>query len=277
MFATLSLETLLLMAVGLLVIGVAAGLIAGLLGVGGGIVIVPVLVPTLEALGYSSDVSMHVAVGTSLATIIVTSISSARAHHRKGAVDFDLLRLWGPALVAGSLLGGVLAKVLGGNELKLVFGVIAFFVAFNMGFPKKWSLAPALPASRLVNSAIAGVIGTISALMGIGGGSLSVPTLSAFSYPVHRAVGTAALFGTVIAVPGMLGFVWAGWGVENLPPFSFGYVNLLAAGMIVPTTMLTAPQGARLAHSLQPAALKRAFAVFLAITAARMLWKALAG
>lgn len=275
MLATLSPETLVLLAVGLLAIGAVVGVIAGLLGVGGGIVIVPILVPVFEVLQFPPDIGMHVAVGTSLATIILTSMSSARAHYRKGAVDFDLLRRWAPYLFVGALIGGLLSKVLGGDALKLVFGVMAIAVAFNMGFPRKWKLADSLPVSAAANGAIAGVIGTISALMGIGGGTLSVPVLTSFSYPVHRAVGTASVFGTIISLPAVFGFVWGGWGVPGLPPFSFGYVNLLAAALIVPSTMLTAPWGARLAHSMQPAALKRAFAVFLAITAVRMLWKAL--
>lgn len=256
---------------GLAATGAVAGVLAGLLGVGGGIVIVPVLSWMLTLISFPSEISQHLAVATSLATIIPTAISSARAHQKRGAVDFDVLRLWGPAIVVGALAGGVLSRFIGGDGLRLIFGYVALAVALNMASPWKLVIGPSLPTSRLVNRGIAATIGLFSSLMGIGGGTLSVPSMTAFSMPIHRAVGTAAAMGLLIAVPGTLGFIWSGFGIAGLPPFSVGYVSLPAVLLIVPTTFLFAPFGAMLAHSLNQKYLRLAFALFLAVTAVRML------
>ncbi|MSU88501.1 TSUP family transporter [Rhodobacteraceae bacterium 2CG4] len=269
--ATLDGLTIVLLVAGLATTGVIAGVLAGLLGVGGGIVIVPVLFWVLTLLNVAPEYASHLAVATSLATIVPTSISSMRSHARRGTVDRPLLRLWGPGVFAGALAGGLLAKVVSGGDLRAIFGVVALVVAVNMAIPKTLVIQDHLPVRAWVNRTIAGVIGVISALMGIGGGTLSVPTLSAFSFPPHRAVGTAAALGLLIAVPGVAGFIWAGWGIDDLPPGSLGYVSLPAAALIAPMSFLCAPLGARLAHALNPANLKRAFALFLAITALRML------
>lgn len=260
-----------LLIAGLLATGAIAGLLAGLLGVGGGIVIVPVLFLLFKALAIPDTVAMHVAVATSLSTIILTSISSARAHHRRGAVDPDMLKLWAPFIFAGAGFGGYVSQYIKGDYLTAIFGGIALLVAINMANPKKFVIADNLPVNPLKNGMIGGVIGTLSALMGIGGGTFSVPALTLYSVPVHRAVGTAAAFGFIIAVPATLGFIFAGWGVEGRPPLSLGYVSLPAALIIFSATILTAPQGAKLAHAINPRALKIAFAVFLAITSVRML------
>ncbi|RED49899.1 sulfite exporter TauE/SafE family protein [Aestuariispira insulae] len=263
-----------LSAVGLLVTGAIAGTLAGLLGVGGGIVIVPVLFWLLGFLGYDPALIMHLAVGTSLATIIPTSISSMRAHAKKGAVDIDLLKRWGPMIVIGAALGGISSKFIDAAGLKFIFGFFALAVSVNMVLPKPLKIRDDLPESPLAHGSIAGIIGYFSSLMGIGGGTFSVPTLTAFSFPIHRAVGTASAIGLMIALPAVIGFIWAGVGVENRPPLSFGYLNVAAAVIIFPITVLFAPFGARLAHSLDPKGLKRAFALFLAITASRMLYSA---
>lgn len=263
--------TLALLVGGMALTGMIAGVLAGLLGVGGGIVIVPVLFWVLTLLNVAPEYASHLAVATSLATIIPTSISSMRSHAKRGTVDKPLLRLWGAGVFAGALIGGLLAKVIPGDGLRALFGVVALAVAVNMAIPKTLVIQDHLPVRAWVNRAIAGVIGVISALMGIGGGTLSVPTLTAFSFPPHRAVGTAAALGLLIAVPGVAGFIWAGWGIDDLPPGSLGYVSLPAAALIAPMSFLFAPLGARLAHALNPANLKRAFALFLAITALRML------
>jgi len=265
---------IILLVLGLIVTGAIAGLLAGLLGVGGGIVIVPVLFQLLDSLGVSSAVSMHCAVATSLATIIATSISSARSHHRRGAIDVDLLKFWSPFVFVGALAGGVISRYLAGGSLSAIFGVVALIVAVNMASPRKAVLSESLPASKLGNGAIAGGIGLFSSLMGIGGGTLTVPTLTLFSYPVHRAVGTAAAFGLVIAIPATLGFIWSGWGAEGRPPFSLGFVNAPAAVVIFSASVFTAPVGARIAHSINARSLKLAFAVFLGIVAVRMLLRA---
>ena len=263
-----------LLIVGLLCTGVVAGLLAGLLGVGGGIVVVPVLFWVLGALDFPQETAMTIAVATSLAVIVPTSIASARAHAAKGTLDRDLLRRWAPPMVAGALVGGLLSFVLDGGDLTLIFGLVALAVAVNMAVPRTLVLTERVPASTPATAGIAGGIGTVSALMGIGGGTLSVPILSLFSFPPHRAVGTAAAFGVVIAVPGVLGFVASGWGAPLRPPWSLGYVSLPAAAILFPVTTLMAPVGARIAHRLPAARLKLAFALFLGITAGRMLWTA---
>jgi len=256
---------------GLGLTGVISGLLAGLLGVGGGIVIVPVLFWGLTLFGFPSAIINHLAVGTSLAVIIPTSISSMRAHSRRGTVDWSLLRLWGPAIFTGALIGGVMSKFIPGTGLRLVFGVVGLLVAINMASPKHLVVSGHLPKKGWANRAIATVIGFISSLMGIGGGTLSVPTLTSFSYPVHRAVGTSAALGLLIAIPGVAGFIWAGLGVAGRPPLSLGFVSLPAAAIIAPVSFLLAPWGAKLAHTLNPRYLRLAFAFFLAITAGRML------
>ncbi|SOD98980.1 sulfite exporter TauE/SafE family protein [Caenispirillum bisanense] len=256
----------------LLVTGVAAGVLAGLLGVGGGIVIVPMLFHLFTLLGVDEAVRMHVAVGTSLATIIPTSLSSIRAHHRKGAVDLDLLKRWGPAVFVGVVIGTVVGTGVKGPVLTGVFAVVALAVAANMAFRKEgWTLRGELP-SKPAQGALGVVIGGISVMMGIGGGTLSVPILSAFAYPIRRAVGTASAIGLIIGVPGAIGFLLSGLGAENLPPGTVGYVNLVGFALIVPCTVLAAPWGARIAHAIDPRKLRAAFAVFLFLTALRMLW-----
>lgn len=256
--------------------GTVAGILAGLLGVGGGIVIVPVLSWILSPLAFPNEISQHLAVATSLATIIPTAVSSSRSHYAKGAVDIPLLRLWGPAIVVGALIGGIVSSYASDDALRMVFGFVALAVAVNMSLPSRLVIGSAIPLSAWINRGIAAVIGFFSSLMGIGGGTLAVPTLAAFSFPIHRAVGTASAMGLLIAIPGVLGFIWSGWDVPGLPPFSLGYVSLPAAILIFPMTYLFAPYGAKLAHRLDAGKLRIAFAIFLAITAARMLWTAFA-
>lgn len=251
--------------------GAIAGVAAGLLGVGGGIVIVPMLYWISPLLGWATEVVVHTAVGTSLATIIPTSIASVRAHNRRGAVDVGLLKLWGPAVFVGAALGGIASGYLDGNALAGVFGVVALVVAVNMALPKPIVLADAIPGSAMLNRLIATAIGFVSALMGIGGGTLSVPTLALFNFPIHRAVGTASAFGLAIAVPAVFGYVHGGWDAPGRSAFSLGYVDFRAAIPLVIMTVLFAPLGARIAHSIDRTPLKRCFAAFLAVTAIRML------
>ncbi len=268
--------TWLLIAPILLAVGAVAGTLAGLLGVGGGIVIVPVLYWLTEVgfLDVGADAAIHFAVATSLFTIIPTSISSARAHHRKGSIDLEMFRAWAPFIVAGALLGGVLAANVDAAMLSGVFGLIALIVVLNMLNPKPFSLAESPPAGVVSRAVIAGPIGVFSAMMGIGGGTLSVPVMTLLSFPVHRAVGTAALFGLMIAVPGVLGYVLAGQDIPGLLPYSIGYVNLPAAVIISIATFIFAPLGVKIAHRLNPRHLRFAFAVFLGISGAKMLSEA---
>jgi uncharacterized membrane protein YfcA len=260
------------LAVAMTATGLVSGTLAGLLGVGGGIVIVPVLFNVLPLFGIPEAVQMKLAVGTSLATIIPTSIQSARKHFAKGTMDVALLRSLAPSIATGVLLGTALAIWLRGDALTLVFALVATAVAFNMAMTGvEWRLRESFPAGA-PRHGIGGLIGTVSAMMGIGGGTVGVPILSAFGAPMRAAVATASAFGIIIAIPATVGFVWAGWGNAMLPPFSLGYVNLIGFALIVPTSMLAAPWGVKLAHSISPLLLKRLFAAFLAVTSVRMIW-----
>lgn len=270
--ASLDLAHIALYAAALLFTGAAGGFVAGLLGVGGGIVIVPVLFHIFTLLGIDESVKMHLAIGTSLSTIILTSAMSVRAHWRRQVVDTAMLKRWSIAIFAGVVAGTLLASHVKGPVLMAVFGVVAFIVSLHMAFSKpNWRLADRLPGG-IAEQAMAGGIGMISAMMGIGGGTLSVPTLSLFGYPIHKAVGTAAAIGVIIGVPGTIGFVLSGLGESGLPPFSVGYVSLLGLALITPTSIVMAPVGAWAAHTLPVRGLKLAFAAFLFATALRMLW-----
>lgn len=232
----------------------------------------PVLYHTLTVLGIDPEASAKLAVGTSLATIVPTAIQSARAHHAKGAVDTALLKWWWPFIGAGVALGVLVAGVFSGFVLTGIFAAVAGIVAIYMlAVPEGTHIAGALPP-RPVQGLIATLVGIISTLMGIGGGTLTVPILSLFSYPVRRAVGTASVIGLVIAVPGAAGFVYNGWRADGLPPFSLGYVNWVGFLLIAATSIFLAPLGARVAHAIPQKWLRRAFGLFLAITAARMLF-----
>ncbi len=257
-------------ALALLATGAVAGLLAGLLGVGGGIVIVPVLFNLLPFLGVNESVLMHVAVGTSLATIIPTSIISARAHHKRGGLDMDLLKSLGPVIFIGVLIGTIFGGNARGEVLTGIFAVVALLVAANMAFRREGMiLAECLPTGPL-RWLMGIVIGGFSVMMGIGGGTLSVPILTAFNVPIRRAVGTASAIGLVIGLPGAIGFILAGLGEPNLPPGNLGYANLIGVALIIPMTMLTAPLGAKIAHTINPGMLRKAFAFFLLLTALKM-------
>lgn len=256
----------------LIAAGLVAGVLAGLLGVGGGIVIVPALFTALTVLGYDPGVAMHMAVGTSLATIIPTSLVSSRSHWRRGAVDLALVRAWAPSVILGVVVGSFVAGFLRGQTLTLVFAVMALMIAANLAFRHDQAHAGERRPRAWILHGIGLVIGFLSALMGIGGGSISVPAMSAFGYPIRRAVGTSAAIGALIAVPGALGFALVGAGVAGRPPLSLGYVNPLGLLAITPMTMLAAPWGARLAHAIPPLLLRRAFALFLTLVALKMLW-----
>ena len=263
--------------VGLMITGVASGVAAGLLGIGGGAIIVPALGTALSVMGFDADVVQHVAVGTSLAIIIPTGLVSAWSHYKRGALDVVTLRLWVPFIVAGTFIGGLVAGYFSGNVLRIVFAVMAFVIAANIVFGFQTRLMGHLQGSTVTHRISASVVGFISALMGIGGGSLSVPTLVAFGASMHAAVGTSAAIGVAIAVSGTLGFVISGWGVAGLPPLSLGYVNVVALLLVAVLAALCAPLGAALAHRLDQQTLKYVFAAFLVLVGLNMLWKVIAG
>jgi uncharacterized membrane protein YfcA len=262
---------------GLLVTGVFSGLAAGLLGIGGGAIIVPALSTALSLMGYDSDVVQHVAVGTSLAIIIPTGIMSAQAHYQRGALDMRVLKLWAPLIVVGTFIGGLMAGYFSGDVLRIVFAVMAFVIAANIMFAFQTRLMGHLDNSSLTHRISAFVVGYISALMGIGGGSLTVPTLVAFGATMHAAVGTSAAIGVAIAVSGTLGFIISGWNEVGLPPFSVGYINLVALVLVAILAAVFAPMGAAIAHRLNQQTLKYVFAAFLVFVGLNMLWKVLAG
>ncbi len=255
----------------LLLAGLVAGVLAGLLGVGGGIVVVPVLYHGFSQLGVAPEVRTHVAVATSLATVAVTALRSARSHHERGAVDMQILSAWIPAVAVGSMFGTALVAALGGRALTGVFGTIALLVALHMAFSREsWRIADA-PPSGWARLPLAGFVGFVSAMMGLGGGTVGVPTLTLFGVAMHRAVGTAAGLGSAIAVPGAIGLAIAGIGAAGRPPGCIGYLNVFGFALIAPTTWLAAPLGARFAHAISQTTLRRGFAFFLGLVALRML------
>ncbi len=253
-------------------VGAFAGLLAGLFGVGGGLVIVPVLAWWFTQAGMDSSVIMHLAVGTSLATIVFTSISSIYAHHRHGAVLWPAVKQLAPGIVLGAWLGAVIADYLPTLHMRIIFGVFELLVALQMGFALSVSAHRGLPGK--VKMLLAGsVIGTVSAIIGIGGGTLTVPFLQWCNVSMRHAVATSAACGLPIAIAGAMGFVVTGLNEATaLPPMSTGYLYWPALGGIVAASMLFAPLGARLAHTLPAAQLKRWFALFLAFLGIRMLF-----
>lgn len=262
-------------ALGLIISGVVGGLVAGMLGVGGGIVVVPALHVVLGLLGVDPNVNMHVAVGTSLATIIPTSISSVRSHDKRGAVDWPLLRRWFVPMVVGVLIGSAIAGYVRGETLTIIFASIALIASAYFAFGKEeWRLGTELPTG-VGGLVMPAGIGGVSTMMGIGGGTIGVPTMVLWGYPIHRAVGTASAFGAIISIPGTLWAAAAGWTVHGVPPYSLGYVNLLGFLLIAPASYFAAPLGASIAHMTDRKRLRIAFAILIALTAGRMLYDTL--
>lgn len=250
--------------------GAVAGTLAGLLGIGGGIVIVPVLALVFQHQGVATGVLMHVSIGTSLATIAVTSLSSIRAHHKRGAVKWPIFRAITPGIVVGSFAGAAVAKFLPGESLRLGFGVFMLLVASQMAFARPPAPHRVLPSGIGLLGA-GGGIGAVSAMMGVGGGSMTVPFLTWCNVSVRNAVATSAAVGLPIALAGSLGFVVTGWGVADRPAWSLGYVNGPAFLGIVVASTVFAPLGARLAHTIPERTLKRGFALFLTVLGIRLL------
>ena len=259
----------------LLVVGAFSGILAGLLGVGGGIILVPAFFYVFDLLGYGGPMLMQMCLGTSLATIIVTSVRSVLAHHRKGAVEWPVLKTWAPGIAVGAMLGVFTAAALRSEWLQVIFAVLALAIGLYITFGRAhWRLGAQMP-SGFIRALISPVIGFLSVLLGIGGGSLGVPLMTLHGMPIHRAVATAAGFGVTIAVPSVVGFMLL--DVPHAPPYSIGAVNLPAFGIIIAMTLITAPWGAALAHRLDPKPLKRIFGVFLILVALNMMRKVIWG
>ncbi|MEM9580596.1 MAG: sulfite exporter TauE/SafE family protein [Pseudomonadota bacterium] len=258
----------------LMATGAFAGILAGLLGVGGGIVLVPAFYYVFGVLGYEGPQLMQICLATSLATIIVTSVRSVLSHNRKGAVEWPILRSWALGIAVGAVFGMLTAASLRSGVLQAIFGLLAAAVGGYMTFGKAgWRLADAMPegAGRIAASPL---LGFLSVLMGIGGGSFGVPFMSLHNVPIHRAVATAAGFGVIIAVPAVIGFLFLPIDPSMRPPLTIGAVNLVAFAVVIAMTLITAPWGVRLAHAMDPAPLKRAFGAFLILVALNMLRKA---
>jgi uncharacterized membrane protein YfcA len=251
-------------------LGAVAGILAGLMGIGGGLVIVPMLVFCFAGLGMPHEHIMHIALGTSLASIIFTSISSFMAHHRRGAVNWDIVRRIVPGIIVGTLLGAYIASLMSTNLLKGFFGIFLFYVAIQFLLDKKPKPTRELPG-HVGMFGVGNSIGIVSSLMGIGGGTLSVPFMTWCNIHIHQAIGTSAAIGFPIAVAGTVGYILTGQQVVGLPSSSIGYVYFPALFGIVCASMLTAPLGVRLAHWLPVPKLKRIFAVLLLVVGAKMV------
>ncbi len=257
----------------LIVMGGLAGVMAGLLGIGGGALIVPVLVFVFEAQRVNPDVIMQAALGTSMATIVFTALSSVLAHHRRSAVMWPVFLKITPGIVIGSFAGAAIVHVLSSRTLRFMFVVFMFLIAIQMA---RGAMATAAHRRQFpgtpVTSGVGVIIGVLSAFFGIGGGSMSVPFMTWNGIPVRQAVATSAAIGFPIALSAAIGFIIAGWNAPGLPPWSLGYVALPAFAGIVVASTAAAPFGARLAHRLSDATLRRLFAAFVTILGVKMLW-----
>ena len=255
----------------LIVAGLAAGFLAGLLGIGGGGVLVPVLYEVFRILDVDPAIRMHMVLGTTLAIIAPTSLKSFAGHRAKGSVDLALLKRVAPWIVIGVVVSILTAKASSGTFLKWVWVISAGLVALKMALGREdWRLGDELPPRPWPEIA-AGAIGFISTLMSIGGATFVVPLLTLYGRPILSAVATASGIGPLIALPGVVGFAWAGWDAPGLPPLSLGFVSLVGMAIVAPLSVYAAPYGVRLAHNIPRRWLELAFAAFLASVSLRFL------
>jgi hypothetical protein len=249
-----------------------AGTLAGLLGIGGGIIIVPVLALVFDSQGISAEVFMHVAIGTSLATIVITSLSSIRAHQQHQAIHWPVFRQITPGILTGAFMGAVIAKIISGPDLRLIFGIFMLFVAAQMMFgntSKPHRTLPGAPGMFLAGSGI----GAMSSLMGVGGGSMTVPFLTWCNMSIRHAVATSSAIGLPIAIAGTAGFIITGWGAADRPLASLGFVNIPAFLSIIAASILFAPVGARITHRIAPRQLRMFFGIFLLVLSIKILFE----
>ena len=259
------------LAIAVLVAGAISGLLAGLFGIGGGTVLVPVLYQGLTFIGTDDAVRMQVSVGTSIAIIVPTAIQSFMAHRKRGAVDMQLLKDWLVPLPIGVIAASIVAASISGGALRAIFAVVALTVALRLLFNREsWRLGNGLPGNPW-RAGIGVLIGFLSTLMGIGGGVLNNTFMTLYGRPMHQAVATSSGVGVIISIPGIIGYIWAGWGAHGLPPLSTGFVNFPAVLILIPTSVLAAPYGVRLAHALSRRHLEIAFGLFLIFVAARFI------
>jgi len=267
---------MIMLVVALAVTGAFAGLIAGMFGIGGGVVMVPAMYYVFSTLGYGGDRIMHVAVGTSLAVIVATSLRSVTSHAKHGAVDFAVLKSWAPWIMIGTLLGSVIADYTSSRVLTGLFGGMALVLSAQFFFGRPdWNLREDMPGG-LPRAGLGSLIGTMSAMMGIGGGVFGVTLMTLCGKTIHRAVATAAGFGVAIGIPGALGYIINGWG-SGAVPMSLGYVNLPGFALLAGSAFFVAPLGAKLAHNLPAKQLKKLFAVGLVVVGVLLLREAIIG
>ncbi|APF37086.1 sulfite exporter TauE/SafE family protein [Chelatococcus daeguensis] len=283
MFAAIPTSELVMLAGALLAAGAVTGILAGVFGVGGGAVVVPVLYELFRVVGVPEEVRMPLCVGTSLAVIIPTSIRSFNAHRARGKVDMSIVRVWAIPVVLGVGLGSFIARYAPADLFKVVFVVVAGISAVRLLFGKdNWRLGTEVPG-KIVMSIYGVVIGVLSSLMGIGGGQLSSLFMTFYGRPIHQAVATSSGLGVLISIPGAIGYIYAGWpraaeypDVAALQfPMALGYVSLIGFALFVPTSIFTAPLGASLAHALSKRRLEIAFGLFLLAVCARFAWSLL--
>jgi len=249
--------------------GAVSGLLAGLFGIGGGAVIVPVLYQGLTFLGVDESVRMHVSVATSIGIIVPTALRSFLAHYRRGTVDMQLLRDWVVVVPVGAIVASVVAAYMTGGMLRGTFSVIAFVVGIRLLFNREhWRLGTVLPGG-LPRAVVGFLIGFFSTLMGIGGGVLNNTFMTLYGRAMIQAVATSAGVGVLIAVPAVFGYIWAGWDAPHLPPFSAGFINLVGVALVIPVSVIAAPYGVRIAHALSRRALETAFGAFMIFVAVR--------
>lgn len=271
MIETLPLGEIAMILATLMATGLVVGFLSGLLGIGGGGLLVPVLYEVYRLLEVPDESRMHLAIGTSLAVMIPTTVRSFFAHSKRGGADTGLLRRLALPVFLGVVLGSIIARWSSDEGLQWVWVVFGFFMAALMLFGRgNWRLGDAVPKSRVVELYGVGV-GTISTIMSIGGGAYITFLLTLYGRPMQQAVGTSLGIGPIIAVPGVIGFMWAGWYATGLPIGSIGYVNLLGFAALVPTSVLMAPVGARAAHGLSRRKLEIIFGVFISVIATRFL------
>lgn len=257
--------------VALLAAGLLTGFLAGLLGIGGGGVLVPVLYETFTFLHVPNDIRMHMVLGTSFAVIVPTAIQSFRSHRAKGSVDEAVLKRLVPYVVCGVLVGVALVSVVSSASLKWVWIVCGGLLSIKMALGREdWRLADDVPDNWIVR-AVSFLIGLVATLMSIGGGMFVVTMFTLCGWSILKAVATSSGFGPFIAVPGLIGYIWAGWGNPELPPVSLGFVSVLGAALIIPMSVLAAPIGVRVAHGISRRKLELAFAAFLFAVSMRLL------
>ncbi len=270
MFEGISIGDFAFFALSLAAAGAVTGVLAGVFGVGGGALIVPVLYELFRFMGVAEEVRMPLAVGTSLAIIIPTSIRSYVAHKARGGVDMTIIRAWAIPTVIGVIVGSALARFAPPVVFKLVFVFVAGLSASRLLGNFSWRLGDDLPRGPLM-TLYGLVIGVLSALMGIGGGQLSSMFMTFYNRPIHQAVSTSAGMGVIISIPGAIGYLLAGMDKTGLPPGSIGYVSLVGLVLFAPVSVWTAPLGVKLAHALPKRTLERAFGIFLLCVSLRFL------